>query len=80
MAEFDNDADLEMAVEEVDLFLTQFCMKYKAPPLLASSVFLARLASLNQLSDTMNDFGNLLSSIVTKIETKELEPKKGIVH
>ena len=80
MAEFDLNDDLEIAVEEVDLFLIEFCFKYKTPPLVASSVFLARLASLNQSSDTMNDFGNLLSSIVTKIENKELEPKKGIVH
>lgn len=80
MEEFELDANLEAAVEEVDLFLTEFCVKYKTPPLLASSVFLARLASLNRLSDSMNDFGNLLSSIVTKIENKELEPEKGVLH
>lgn len=80
MDEFDIDADLEMAVEEVDLFLTEFCMKYKSPPLMTSSVLLARLVSLNSLSDTMGDFGKLLSSIVVKIDNKELEPKKEMFH
>ena len=74
MAEHEFDVKLEFAVEEIDLFLTEFCVKYKVSPLMASSVFLARMTHLNKSYDSIDDFGKLLNDVSSKIENKELEP------
>ena len=76
-----DDLELEAPIAEVDEFLLQLTIKYKFPALLTSSVMLARLMWLNRQSDSTEDFGKLLSTVVQGIHNKEFTiPEQGSMH
>jgi hypothetical protein len=72
MQEFD-DGELYLISEEIDLFITESCIKYKISPLKFSAVTLARLIHLNNSVKTSDDLAKLLLSVGESILNKELE-------
>jgi hypothetical protein len=72
MDQFD-DGQLHLASEEIDLFITELCVKYKMPPLALSAVMLARLIHLNNSVNSSDDLAKLLLSVGESILNKELE-------
>jgi len=72
MNQFD-DGQLHLASEEIDLFITELCVKYKMPPLALSAVMLARLIHLNNSVKSSDDLAKLLLSVGESILNKELE-------
>jgi hypothetical protein len=72
MDQFD-DGQLHLASEEIDLFITELCVKYKMPPLALSAVMLARLIHLNNSVKSSDDLAKLLLSVGESILNKELE-------
>jgi hypothetical protein len=72
MDQFD-DGQLHLASEEIDLFITELCVKYKMPPLALSAVLLARLIHLNNSVNSSDDLAKLLLSVSESILNKELE-------
>jgi hypothetical protein len=72
MDQFD-DGQLHLASEEIDLFITELCVKYKMPPLALSAVMLARLIHLNNSVNSSDDLAKLLLSVSESILNKELE-------
>ena len=72
MQEFD-DSELYLISEEIDLFITESCIKYKISPLKFSAVTLARLIHLNNSVKTSDDLAKLLLSVGESILNKELE-------
>jgi hypothetical protein len=72
MQEFD-DGELYLISEEIDLFITESCIKYKISPLKFSAVTLARLIHLNNSVKTSDELAKLLLSVGESILNKELE-------
>ena len=72
MQEFD-DGELYLISEEIDLFITESCIKYKISPLKFSAVTLARLIHLNDSVKSSDDLAKLLLSVGESILNKELE-------
>jgi hypothetical protein len=72
MQEFD-DSELYLISEEIDLFITESCIKYKISPLKFSAVTLARLIHLNDSVKSSDDLAKLLLSVGESILNKELE-------
>ena len=72
MQEFD-DGELYLISEEIDLFITESCIKYKISPLKFSAVMLARLIHLNNSVKSSDDLAKLLLSVGESILNKELE-------
>jgi hypothetical protein len=72
MQEFD-DGELYLISEEIDLFITESCIKYKISPLKFSAVTLARLIHLNDSVKSSDDLAKLLLNVGESILNKELE-------
>jgi hypothetical protein len=78
MEQFD-ESELHLVSEEIDLFITESCIKYKISPLKFSAVTLARLIHLNNSVNSSDDLAKLLLSVGESILNKELETP-GILH
>ena len=72
MDQFD-ESELHLVSEEVDLFISNSCVKYKISPLKFSAVTLARLIHLNNSVNSSDDLAKLLLSVGESILNKELE-------
>ena len=72
MEQFD-DSQLQLVSDEVDLYISEACVKYKMPPLALSAVMLARLIHLNNSVNSSDDLAKLLLSVGESILNKELE-------
>ena len=72
MQEFD-DSELYLISEEIDLFITKSCIKYKISPLKFSAVTLARLIHLNDSVKSSDDLAKLLLNVGESILNKELD-------
>jgi hypothetical protein len=75
MEKFD-DSQLQFVSEEIDLNITELCVKYKMSPLSLSAVMLARLIHLNNSVKSSDDLAKLLLSIGEDILNKELDLNK----
>ena len=75
MDQFD-ESELHLVSEEVDLFISRSCVKYKISPLKFSAVTLARLIHLNNSVNSSDDLAKLLLSVGESILNKELENKE----
>lgn len=60
-----NDNQLEKLTNEIDLFNLDLIEKYKTHPLNLSSIILARLVIMNNISGSGEDFKMILSSIAS---------------
>lgn len=72
MDQFD-ESELYLVSEEIDLFISESCVKYKISPLKFSAVTLARLIHLNNSVKSSDDLAKLLLSVGESILNKELE-------
>ena len=72
MDQFD-DGMLKIVSDDVDLFISESCVKYKMPPLALSAVMLARLIHLNNSVKSSDELAKLLLSVGESILNKELE-------
>ena len=77
MQEFD-DSQLQFISDDIDLFITELCVKYKMPPLALSAVMLARLIHLNNSVKSSDDLAKLLLSVGESILNKELDKPESI--
>jgi len=77
MEKFD-DSQLQFVSEEIDLNITELCVKYKMSPLSLSAVMLARLIHLNNSVKSSDDLAKLLLSIGEDILNKELDLNKDL--
>lgn len=73
-----DDLNLQPSVDDVDEFLLKFCIQHKYPPLMASSIILARLLHLNKQAGSIDDFAKLLNTISDGIVNKEYEKPENL--